>query len=174
MIGVEVTTIKRGMLPQQFSTKINNKVLAIVQGIEALGYEAETRMKDYIDENRKRPKKQTGQPTLRQAIQTDILENGVGIGHVPTLDVDTPYWYILNYGGHLPANRTKTQFVPGFFGRGSPPIEGAGGELFTYAPYNNIGFRIKPDSIITGIGYITKTKNWVKQIMKPFLTKYVR
>jgi hypothetical protein len=100
---------------------------------------------------------------MKLDVQAGAGEAGVswGIGHIPTLDKEAPYWRLLNFGGLTWAARTGTG-VPGFFGAGNPPDKAQrgtrkGSERFNY----NTGeghFVMKVTNPIKGINYIEATR----------------
>lgn len=57
----------------------------------------------------------------------------LSIGEKRLLDKHAKYWRIINYGGKIQM-KTKMGGVPGYFGRGKPPIEGGSGSVFHYSP----------------------------------------
>jgi len=103
--------------------------------------------------------------TLANAMKLDVVAGageasvGWGIGYMPTLDVEVPYWYLINFGG-LTTIAKEGRGVGGYFGGGDAPDSikrgsGVGTQRF-HEEMNT--FMMFPKSPIKPMNYIENSR----------------
>lgn len=97
---------------------------------------------------------------MKLDVQAGAGEAGIswGIGHIPTLNVEVSYWYLLNFGG-LTAIAKQGRGVGGSFNgeAPSPTKTGTGVGTQRFTQENNSFFMI-PKSPIRPMNYIEATR----------------
>jgi len=102
---------------------------------------------------------------LEKSIKLHILATAPaiiswGIGHIPSLQAQSPYWYVLNYGKTITGSRfipARGKGVPGYFQPSGAPSANKrnGREPFIYSPGT---FMMYPKQAIRPINYIESTQ----------------
>jgi len=99
-----------------------------------------------------------------------------GIGHIPTLNERTPYWYVINFGKKITGELFRPnngKFVPGTFADGTPKSElkGRGTSQFNFGKDSNAG--IKP-GVIRPMYYIENAKFHLEEHLAHLLERLRR
>lgn len=128
-----------------------------------LGQRIHSYMIGYIVSHKKRAQSPhlDGTLPLEKSIKFDILATAPakiswGIGHIPTLQAQSPYWYVLNYGKTISGKKfipAGGKAVPGYFQPSGRPMANKrnGREPFIYSPGT---FVMYPKNPIRPINYI--------------------
>lgn len=162
MINASITSIR------------GNSIIADLQRLKKIDFkplatDAKVYMIDYIETHKKREDKNTaerkpGEPTahLRDVIQVEVNANGfVGIGNLDELELLTPYWALINYGGIISSGP-----VPGQF-------SSEGGEAaFNYI--QDSPHRMNPVAPIEGMHYIEATIQFIDDNFGDFISKVTK
>jgi len=118
-----------------------------------------------IDQSRQRPKKTPsqryqGQYTkhLQDVLTVVPMNKGrtVGIGNRTLMDIETPYWKLINDGGMLSQHGTTGKFTPsGAF------------------KFDKAGHKMVPQAMVRPMHYIEKTTAWVALRLRKFMNDEV-
>ena len=158
--------------PDHWGVYVGEKATKINKFLVDFAGEVADTMRNIITSNKKR---QGGTNLLENTIDVEIIPDGVGVGNIDKLNTVVPYWAMLNWGGMV---ALKAQKVPGFFSMtggpfmGNPPDSskagtgpsGGGKEYFYYTPrgINFPHYMMIVKNPITGINFVEKTQDWVK------------
>lgn len=152
----------RGAKPTIYAKQLNELLRVDLQYyITELGEWAANRMKELIDQNRKRVKYPKG--NLAKYINTKVKTSPgrveVGVGNIRVLNRYAKYWQVLNSGytrygkRFLPGNG---KWVPlGYFPDGAPK---AGGKGYSWN-LDGFSYRFKAKKYVDGIHYIDITRD---------------
>lgn len=148
-------------------TKLNKDWMKFQDRALVLGQKIHAYMIGYIVSHRKRAQSPhlDGTLPLEKSIKLHILATAParvswGIGHIPSLQTQSPYWYVLNYGKTVSGRRFipgNGKGVPGYFQpSGRPDANKSNGrEPFIYSPGT---FVMYPKNPIRPINYIESTQ----------------
>lgn len=168
MITVEVT--RQGLDPNKIKQILE---LQLVDTRNALGFLANSTRDHFHQVIKAKTYRQPSTGTLAKAINVYELNDlgpnriGFGVGDKDELNYTAPYWYIINYGGYIPAALSGRILWGNFNGQppdsrysGSNP--GAGTETF----YKNQLplYPMRPVNPIGAKNYIEDTANWASTV----------
>ncbi|KKL77646.1 hypothetical protein LCGC14_2032800 [marine sediment metagenome] len=110
--------VLKGITPQQFTEKVRLFVAEVDGEIGLIGHDTKDKFRDVISAHRRRGPSRSGN-RLAKSIKVHQRNLGiikiVGVGKKNTMNVEAPYWSVVNYGGYLPPPAV------GWFGTGNPP-----------------------------------------------------
>jgi len=158
-----------------------NSITALT-GLELhqLAARAAQHMENTIDTNRKRGKNYGGRSRLMQAIRSSIKivrygnQYSIRFMDKKQLDMEAPYWYVLNYGG-MPwygraggatstYNNMWDERYNGVFDNIAKPTAGVDGGAWYpgMGDENSNSYMLMPKKPIEGILYIEKAMTWLQ------------
>jgi len=153
---IKVLIRKEGDSINSMFNNINYKVGNIKQGVSVLGSQTVTFMHAQILAG---AKSLTGN-LISNIFMENISDGSIGVGNKEILNINAPYWYVLNYGKYF---GTNIPFIPGR-PKTAPSVERRvhgewQGTRFIHIP----GFpkSIIPRKPIRVINYIESTLNWL-------------
>jgi len=132
-----------------------------------LGQKIHSYMISYIMAHKKRAQSPhlDGTLPLEKSIQLHIISTAPariewGIGHIPSLQAQSPHWYVINYGKTVSGRRFIPgggKGIPGYFQPSGAPNASKknGGEPFIYSPNT---FLMYPKRAIRPINYIQSSQ----------------
>ena len=132
-----------------------------------LGQRMQSYMIGYIMAHKKRAQSPhlDGTLPLEKSIKLHIIATAPamiswGIGHIPSLQAQSPHWYVINYGKTISGARfipARGKGVPGYFQPSGRPMADKrnGREPFIYDPGT---FMMYPKNPIRPINYIESTQ----------------
>lgn len=147
--------------------KLNTEWMEFQNRALILGQKTQKYMIEYIASHRKRAQSPhlDGTLPLGKSIKFHILATAPakiawGIGHLPSLQAQSPHWYVINYGKTISGKRfipAGGKGVPGFFQPSGKPDANKrnGSESFIYSPST---FMMYPKRAIRPINYIESTQ----------------
>ncbi len=157
---------------KEFDADVKTLFATIDNALMKLGLDARDYMRQKITSTNKR-EGSTGR--LEKSIETYWGAGWVGVGYIPDMDVSSPHWYLINYGG-MSRPALLGMKVPGYFGNNQPPLSqyagtGLGRDAFHYRPNESSSdsqgrFFMIPKYPIAPCNYIETTCNWVNQVIK--------
>lgn len=148
-------------------TKLDTDWLEFQERALELGQRSYNYMIGYIMSHKKRAQSPhlDGTLPLEKSIRFHVITTAPariewGIGHIPSLQAQSPYWYVLNYGKTISGGRfipARGKGVPGFFQPSGRPManKANGKEPFIYSPNT---FVMYPKRAIRPINYIESTQ----------------
>lgn len=161
---VEIQRI--GMTPEKFDQEIKMKFITIKNGLEALGKATRDQMRFYLTDSITRDGS-TG--NLGKSINYYVEDFGevfsVGVGSIPELNRQAPYWYIINYGGYTTIS-ARGLTIYGSFNGNQPDSALKGTGVGTQRFREDGKFPMTPEFPIAAKNYIEKTTNWVSTVWK--------
>ena len=132
-----------------------------------LGQRIHAYMIGYIASHKKRAQSPhlDGTLSLEKSIKLHILATAPaiiswGIGHIPSLQAQSPHWYVINYGKTVSGRRFIPgggKAVPGYFQPSGRPMANKrnGREPFIYSPGT---FIMYPKNPVRAMNYIESTQ----------------
>ena len=162
---MDVRITKFGVHPESLQTAIERKFVSVGRAYLAMGSEARDYMHGIIRTSLKRPDESTG--NLIDSIKMDVTPTFVGVGNTVRMDVQAPYWRLIDLGGTVARANYKRHYVPGFFA----------GNRYIYDP-GTTGYLLpsglKDGVVITGMHFVSKTFLYAKTFIRVRLDNLLR
>lgn len=158
-----ITITPKFNVHQWAKTKLDTDWLTFQNRALMLGQRMQSYMIGYIMGHKKRAQSPhlDGTLPLETSIKFHIIATAPamiswGIGHIPSIQAQSPHWYVINYGKTVSGGRfipNRGQAVPGYFQPSGKPQANKrnGREPFIYSPGT---FVMYPKQAIRPLNYI--------------------
>ncbi len=167
IIGLEIT--KFGTPPLTFLKKVETLFLETNRAAIDIGNETKDKMRSIIKSNIRRKSGSTGnlEKSINVAVERGLGEFIVGVGIIQEMDINAPYWYLINFGGLSTAAKQNRVLYGNWEGGDSDPaLRGTGVGTQSFFPGRQPSFPMTPRSPIAAMNYIEKTVNWANTIWR--------
>ncbi len=164
--------IIKGVKISQIERIIEGDVKEAQRGIKLIAQRTKETVLQIINASRIREVRQDKAHHLTENMEVEFFGDnvvfGAGVGAIETLDKNTPYWFLVNFGGKVTKFSGQNHFVPGYFS----------GNIFVYDRGSAVGTKLPsgllPSVSFPAMNYIEKTNSFLFNSFGDFMNRQVR
>lgn len=171
MINIQIDIFPNQISDRILYQAVGDEIKKVVKRVDSLARQTKSVMQQIINSSVRR-KPNTGNlansidivtPIIRKNSKGIIEEYITGVGDIQKLNIEAPYWYVVNYGVLF---GTSIPYVPpspplGSFGGNAPDsnLKGSGTQRWSGGNYF-----MKPSSPIRPMNFISNTLQWLRTV----------